>query len=84
MITYCSISDVKSMKLYISLQKLRGYFNQSIVSSVAALLSCLQLPSTYCVCICQQRHYWFCFMDYNSIVRMRERFVGIYTLRLGV
>ena len=44
---------------------LNSYFNQSMVSSVAASLSCLQVQSTYCACICHQGHYWFCFMDYS-------------------
>ena len=39
-------------QLEYSLQKLMGYFNQSMVSSVAVSLSCLQVPSAYCVCIC--------------------------------
>ena len=42
-----------------TLQKLMGYFNQSMVSSVAASLSCLQVQSTYRVCICHQRHIGF-------------------------
>ena len=40
----------------------------------AVYLLCVYLPP---------KAYWFCFMDY-SIVRVRERFVGMYTLRLGV
>ena len=63
-----------------------GYFNQSMVSSVAASLSCLQVQSTYRVCICHQRHIGFVLWTilYICIVRVRERFVGMYTLRLGV
>ena len=66
-----------------TLQKLMGYFNQSMVSSVAASLSCLQVQSTLPCVYLPPKAYWFCFMDY-SIVRVRERFVGMYTLRLGV
>ena len=60
-----------------------GYFNQSMVSSVAASLSCLQVQSTLPCVYLPPKAYWFCFMDY-SIVRVRERFVGMCTLRLGV
>ena len=62
----CGWSNNFATELYI-LQKLNGYFNLSMVSSVAALLPCLQMQSTYCVCICHQRRYWFCFMDYSIV-----------------
>ena len=55
-----SVHDITTcMNVHASLQKLMGYFNQSMVSSVAASLSCLQVQSTYCVCICHQRHIGF-------------------------
>ena len=66
----------------LTLQKLMGYFNQSMVSSVAASLSLTSAVYLPCVYL-PPKAYWFCFMDY-SIVRVREKFVGMYTLRLGV
>ena len=85
----CRCSNVNVVPIYIySLQKLMAYFNQTIwlaqlqlhynyimlINTSAVHLLCVYLPP---------KAYWFCFMDY-SIVRTRERFVGMYTLRLGV
>ena len=56
---YTNEPSLNTMATATALQKLMGYFNQSMVSSVAASLSCLQVQSIYRVCICHQRHIGF-------------------------